>query len=57
MEPTNLNTTPELKRTTIKTDGLTLSLYRVWFYGLYGVHQAKVDVFKHQLRELNEQIA
>jgi len=48
---------PELKRATIETDGLTLSLYRVWFYGLYGVHQDKVDVLKHQLQELNEWFA
>lgn len=48
---------PELKRATIETDGLTLSLYRVWFYGLYGVYQDKVDVLKHQLHELNERIA
>jgi len=48
---------PDLKRATIETDGLTLSLYRVWFYGLYGVHQGKVDVLTHQLQELNEWFA
>lgn len=48
---------PELKRATIEPVGLTLHLYPVWFYGLYGVHQDKVDVLNHQLHELNEQIA
>jgi aminoglycoside phosphotransferase len=48
---------PDLKQATIKTDRLTLSLYRVWFYGLYGVHHDKVDILKHQLQELNEQVA
>lgn len=45
---------PDLKRATVETDGLTLLLYRVWFYGLYGVYQDKVDVLKHQLQELDE---
>jgi len=45
---------PELKRATIETDGLTLSLYRVWFYGLYGANQDKVDVLRQQLQELDE---
>jgi len=48
---------PDLKRATIEIDGLKLSLYRVWFYGLYGANQDKVDVLKHQLQELNERIA
>ena len=47
---------PDLKQATIETDGLTLSLYRVWFYGLYGVHQDKVDILKHQLHKLNKRI-
>ena len=47
---------PELKRATIETDGLTLYVYRVWFYGLYGTHQDKVDVLKHQLHELNDRV-
>lgn len=37
-------------------DGMTLHLYRVWFYGLYGANQAKVDVLETQLRHLNEHI-
>lgn len=47
---------PALKRATVEANGPTLSLYRVWFYGLYGVYQDKVDVLKHQLHELNERI-
>ncbi|WP_181693378.1 hypothetical protein [Natronomonas sp. LN261] len=48
---------PDLKRVTVEIEGLTLFIYRVWFYGLYGANQDKVDVLKHQLQELNEQIA
>lgn len=48
---------PDLKRATVEIDGRTLSLYRVWFYGLYGANQDKVDILKHQLHELNERIA
>lgn len=47
---------PELKRATTEADGLTLHLYRVWFYGLYGANQDKVAVFERQLRELNERL-
>lgn len=47
---------PELKRATVETEGLELHLYRVWFYRLYGALQDKVEVFKQQLRELNDQI-
>lgn len=47
---------PEMKRATIRCGDLTLELYRVWFYGLYGIHQAKVDVLKRQLERLNETI-
>jgi len=47
---------PDLKRATIETDGLRLYLYRVWFYGLYGANQDKVEVLNHQLHELNERI-
>lgn len=48
---------PDLKRATVEVEGLTLSLYRVWFYGLYGANRDKVDVLKQQLHELNEQIS
>jgi hypothetical protein len=47
---------PELRRATVETEGLTLRLYRAWFYGLYGAHQDKVAVFKRQLEELNERL-
>lgn len=48
---------PELRRATVETEGLTLHLYRAWFYGLYGAHQDKVPVFKRQLQRLNERFA
>jgi hypothetical protein len=48
---------PELKRATVETERMTLRLYRVWFYGLYGVYQDKVEVLDRQLWELNERLA
>ncbi len=48
---------PELKCSTVETEGLTLRLYRVWFYGLYGALQDKVDILRRQLQELDEQFA
>lgn len=48
---------PEIKHARIEGDGLTLSLYRVWFYGLYGANQDKVAVFERHLQELDEEIA
>lgn len=48
---------PEIRCATVETEGMTLRLYRVWFYGLYGAYQDKVEVFRRQLRELNEQFA
>lgn len=47
----------ELKHATVEAEGLTLRLYRAWFYGLYGANQDKVAVFKRQLQELNERLA
>ncbi len=47
---------PEIKQATIRTDEFTLQLYRVWFYGLYGVYQDKVNVLHTQLQKLNEQL-
>lgn len=47
---------PELKRATVEVEELTLYLYRVWFYGLYGANQDKVEVFECQLEELDERI-
>jgi len=47
---------PELRCATVDVDGLTLHLYRVWFYGLYGANQDKVAVLERQLQTLNEQV-
>ena len=48
---------PKLKRATVEFGELTVNLYRVWFYGLYGVYQDKVEVLESQLRELNRVIS
>jgi hypothetical protein len=34
----------------------TLHVYRVWFYGLYGVHQQKVAELEKQLMHLNDEL-
>lgn len=34
----------------------TLHVYRVWFYGLYGVHQHKVAELEKQLTYLNNEV-
>ncbi|QLD84922.1 hypothetical protein HWV23_04040 [Natronomonas halophila] len=34
----------------------TLHVYRVWFYGLYGVHQQKVGELEKQLKYLNDEV-
>lgn len=47
-------TEPELKRATVHVDEWTLHLNRLWFYGLYGVYQNKVEVLKRQLEQVNE---
>lgn len=47
---------PELKQATIELNEMSLHLYRTWFYGLYGIHQAKVEVFRTQLEELNDRV-
>lgn len=47
----------EIKNATFTADGKTLRLYRVWFYGLYGVHQDKVDTLEKQLEFLDNRIA
>lgn len=31
-------------------------LYRVWFYGLYGIYEDKVDILEMQLQYLNERV-
>lgn len=38
-------------------DGRLIHLYRVWFYGLYGIYEDKVDVLEKQLQHLNGQVA
>lgn len=48
---------PELQRATVETEGLTLHLFRVWFYGLYGANQDKVEVVERQLRALDERLS
>ncbi len=48
---------PEMRRATVETEEITLRLYRVWFYGLYGANQNKVPVFKQQLQQLNERFS
>lgn len=47
---------PEIKYAKINIDELTLHLYRVWFYGLYGVYQSRVETLERQLQHLNERI-
>lgn len=47
---------PEIKHAVIELEDLTFHVYRVWFYGLYGVHQSKVETLKRQLQQLNEDI-
>lgn len=47
---------PEIKYAQTAADGMTLHLYRVWFYGLYGANQDKVDILETQLHHLNERI-
>lgn len=46
----------ELLYAQVTVDGKMLHLYRVWFYGLYGANQAKVDVLETQLGHLNKRI-
>ena len=37
---------PEIKFARTEVGDLTLHLYRVWFYGLYGIHQDKVETLQ-----------
>ncbi|QCC50817.1 hypothetical protein [Halapricum salinum] len=46
----------ELQLTTTEVDGLTLHLYRVWFYGAWGANADKVDVLARQLQYLDGKI-
>ncbi|QLD90351.1 hypothetical protein HWV07_15430 [Natronomonas salina] len=47
---------PEMKTATVDITGTTIHLYRVWFYGLYGSLQDKVNTFRQQLRILDEEL-
>jgi hypothetical protein len=49
-------TPPEMKHATVAVEGLTLDLYRVWFYGHWGANKEKVPIFETQLQELDQQI-
>lgn len=48
---------PEIRSASTEIDGFTLHFYRVWFYGLYGIYQDKVEIFERQLRTLNDRFA
>jgi hypothetical protein len=48
---------PELKHATVEARDTTIQLYRLWFYGLYGANQEKVEVVERQLQTLNERLA
>ena len=47
---------PEIKYVRTEVGELTLHLYRVWFYGLYGIHQDKVEILQRQLQHIDERI-
>jgi hypothetical protein len=47
---------PEIKYSNTTSDGFTFHIYRVWFYGLYGANQDKVDILERQLQHLNQRI-
>ena len=46
----------KIEYTQTEVDGVTLHLYRVWFYGAWGANQDKVEILKYQLEYLNETI-
>lgn len=43
-----------VSRVETTVDGLSLHVYRVWFYGPCGIHQDKVDELARQLEYLND---
>jgi hypothetical protein len=47
---------PEIKYARTEVGDLTLHLYRVWFYGLYGIHQDKVETLQRQLQHIDERL-
>lgn len=46
----------DIEAFTADLEGITLHVYRVWFYGLYGVHQAKVPELERQLEYLDDEV-
>lgn len=53
---TATNLSPEIKYATTEVGDLTLHVYRVWFYGLYGIYQDKVEILQRQLQHLDERL-
>lgn len=47
---------PQIKYARAEVGELTLHLYRVWFYGLYGIYQDKVEILRRQLQHLDERL-
>lgn len=47
---------PQIKFARAEVGELTLHLYRVWFYGLYGIYQNKVEILQRQLQHLDERL-
>ena len=47
---------PEIKYARTEVGELTLHLYRVWFYGLYGIYQDKVETLQRQLQHIDERL-
>lgn len=47
---------PEIRYAATEIEGIDLHLYRVWFYGLYGIYQSKVETLEKQLHRINEMI-
>lgn len=46
----------ELQHAVTEADGMTLHLYRAWFYGAWGANQDKVEILKQQLEYLDDEI-
>ena len=48
---------PEIRYASVDRGEFELHLYRVWFYGLYGANQDKVETVERQLGVLNRRVA
>lgn len=46
----------DIQAFTASVAGKTLHVYRVWFYGLYGIHQDKVPELERQLAYLDDEV-